>query len=115
MSKPQEPKKPRQQKSRRLNLNTKEKWERLLKEISKEEVPIHVLRYITVNLKDGTSIDVNISQMLEEGADPAVVERIINTKLAALDNVIANVDFHINVNSVAKVIQPFTDNLLKDL
>lgn len=115
MSKPQEPKKPRQQKSRRLNLNTKEKWERLLKEVTKEEVPIHVLRYITVNLKDGTSVDVNISQMLEEGADPAVVERIINTKLAALDSVIENVDFHINVNSVAKVIQPFTDNLLKDL
>jgi hypothetical protein len=70
----QEPKKPRQPKSKRLNLNTKAKWEALLKEVKKEQVPIGVLRYITVNLKDGTSVDVNIAEMLEEGADPAVVE-----------------------------------------
>jgi hypothetical protein len=43
------------------------------------------------------------------------VEKIINAKLEALDDIIKDVDFHISVDSVAKVIQPFTDNLLKDL
>jgi hypothetical protein len=111
----QKPKKPRQPKSRRLNLNRKDQWERLLKEVNKEQVPIGVLRYITVNLKDGTSVDVNISEMIEEGADPAVVEKLINDKLDALDDVIQDVDFHISVDAVSKVIQPFTDKLLKDL
>lgn len=111
----QKPKKPRQQKSKRLNLNSKEKWERLLKEVTKEQVPVGVLRYITVNLKDGTSVDVNVAEMLEEGADPAVIENLINSKLEALDDIIKDVDFHISVDSVAKVIQPFTDQLLKDL
>jgi hypothetical protein len=115
MSKQQEPKKPRRPKSKRLNLNKKDQWEKLLKEVSKEQVPIGVLRYITVNLKDGTSVDVNIAEMLEEGADPAFVEQLINSKLAALDDVISDVDFHISVDSVAKVIQPFTDELLKNL
>ena len=115
MSLQQKPKKPRQPKSRRLNLNSKEKWEKLLKEVNKEQVPIGVLRYITVNLKDGTSVDVNISEMLDDGADPEVVEQIINAKLEALIEVIADVDFHISVDSVAKVVQPFTDNLLKNL
>jgi hypothetical protein len=111
----EKPKKQQQPKSKRLNLNSKEKWEKLLKEVNKEQVPIAVIRYITVNLKDGTSVDVNISEMLEEGADPEVVEKLINNKLEALDDVIQDVDFHISVDSVAKVIQPFTDNLLKDL
>ena len=115
MSKPQEPKKPRQPKSRRLNLNSKQKWERLLKEVHKEQVPIGVLLYITVNLKDGTQVDVNIKEMLDEGADPAIVEQIINAKLEALDDIIQDVDFHISVDSVAKFIQPITDNLLKNL
>jgi hypothetical protein len=53
--------------------------------------------------------------MIDEGADPALVEKLINAKLDALDDVIEDVDFHISVDSVAKVIQPFTDNLLKDL
>ena len=115
MPKQQEPKKPRRPKSKRLNLNSKAKWEKLLKEVNKEQVPIGVLRYITVNLKDGTSVDVNIAEMLEEGADPAFVEKLINSKLEALDDVIQDVDFHISVDAVSKVIQPFTDNLLKNL
>lgn len=109
------PKKQRQPRSKRLNLNRKDQWEKLLKEVNKEQVPIGVLRYITVNLKDGTSVDVNIAEMLEEGADPEVVERVINKKLNDLDDIIQDVDFHISVDSVAKVIQPFTDKLLKDL
>jgi hypothetical protein len=115
MSKQQEPKKPRQPKSKRLNLNRKDQWEKLIKEINKEQVPISVLRYITVNLKDGTSVDVNIANMIDEGAEPEYVEQLINSKLSALDDVIQDVDFHISVDSVAKVIQPFTDKLLKDL
>jgi hypothetical protein len=111
----QKPKKPRQPKSRRLNLNSKAKWEKLIKEIHKEQVPIGVLRYLTVNLKDGTSVDVNVAEMLDEGADPEIVEQLINKKLHDLDDIIADVDFHISVDSVAKVIQPFTDQLLKDL
>lgn len=115
MPKQQEPKKPRRPRSKRLNLNRKDQWEKLIKEINKEQVPIGVLRYITVNLKDGTSVDVNIAEMIEEGADPAVVEQLINAKLEALDDVIQDVDFHISVDSVAKVVRPFTDKLLKDL
>jgi hypothetical protein len=111
----QKPKKPRQPKSRRLNLNSKAKWEKLIKEIHKEQVPVGVLRYLTVNLKDGTSVDVNVAEMLDDGADPEIVEQLINKKLKDLDDIIADVDFHISVDSVAKVIQPFTDQLLKDL
>jgi hypothetical protein len=115
MSKQQEPKKPRQPKSKRLNLNKKDQWERLLKEVSKEQVPVNVIRYLTVNLKDGTSVDVNIEEMLAEGADPEDVEQVINQKLRDLDDIITDVDFHISVDSVARVVQPFTDRLLKDL
>lgn len=115
MPRQQEPKKPRRPKSKRLNLNRKDQWEKLLKEVKKEQVPISVLRYITVNLKDGTSVDVDIEMMLDRGADPLVIEQLINEKLEALDEIIKDVDFHISVDSVAKVVQPFTDQLLKDL
>lgn len=115
MPRQQEPKKPRRPRSKRLNLNRKDQWEKLLKEVKKEQVPISVLRYITVNLKDGTSVDVDIEMMLDKGADPLIIEQMINEKLEALDEIIRDVDFHISVDSVAKVVQPFTDQLLKDL
>jgi hypothetical protein len=53
--------------------------------------------------------------MLEEGAEPEFVEQLINKKLHDLDDIIKDVDFHISVDSVAKFIQPITDQLLKDL
>ena len=87
----------------------------MLKEVSKEQVPVGVLISITVNLKDGTAVDVNVAEMLEEGQDPDEVEQLINDRLTALEDIIQDVDFHISVDSVAKVIQPFTDNLLKNL
>jgi len=115
MSNQQEPKKPKQPRSRRLNLNSKDKWERLLKEIVKEQVPVTVLKDICVNLKDGTTVEVDVEQLLSEGVDPEQLEKIINKKLAQLDMYISDVDFHISVDSVAKTVQPYTDKILKDL
>ena len=115
MSKQQEPKKPRPVKSRRLKINSKDRRERLLNEVNKDRVPISVLQCITVNLKDGTSVDIDVEELLEEGADPEVIEIIISEKLEELDDIIRDVDFHINIRSVANVVQPFTDNLLKNL
>jgi hypothetical protein len=115
MSNQQEPRKPRRPKSKRLNLNVKKQWEALLKEIHKEQVPVNVLKYVTVNLKDGTSVDIDVEAMLTEGVEPDFIEQLLNDKLDALDDYINDVDFHISVDSVAKVVQPFTDSILKNL
>jgi prefoldin subunit 5 len=109
------PKKPRRQKSKRLNLNSKDQWEKLLKEVNKEQVPIGVLLYLTVNLKDGTAVDINVADMIAEGEDADIIEQRINKRIDSLEMYIADIDFHISVESVAKTIQPYTDNLLKNL
>jgi hypothetical protein len=114
MSKQQEPKRPRQR-SWRLNVTSKAKWESILKEVQKDEVPVTVLQSMVVNLKDGTSVLIDVSELLAEGLDPDMIQEEINSKLVALDHIIRDVDFHINVDSVAKAIQPITDKLLKDL
>jgi hypothetical protein len=110
----QKPKKPRQ-KSKRLNLNSKAKWESILKSVEKKEIPIAMLESINVNLADGTIVKINIRELLLEGADPDDLEHEIKVKLKALDNVIDDIDFFISVKEVAKVVQPATDELLKNL
>lgn len=111
----EKPKKPRQPKSKRLKLSQKEEWTKILKEVEKNEVPVHFLKSITVNLKDGTAVDVNITQLISEGIDPGVIERQLNERLKELDDYIEDVDFYINIDSVSKTVQPFTDDLLKNL
>jgi hypothetical protein len=111
----QKPKKPRQPKSKRLKLSKKEEWTRILKDVEKNEIPVHFLKSITVNLKDGTAVEINITQLLSEGLEPEVIEQQLNEQLVELDDYIEDVDFYINVDSVSRTVQPFTDELLKDL
>lgn len=114
---PQQPKKQPPRKSKRLKLTISEraKWKQILAEVEKAEAPVTVLRGITVNLIDGTEVDIDVQQLLSEGMSPEDLEAEINDKLHKLDNVIKNVDFFISLDHVAKAVQPFTDNLLKNL
>ena len=111
----QKPKKPRQPKSKRLNLSSKAQWESILKSVEKKEVPIAMLNSLTVNLRDGTVFNINIRELLDEGNDPDELELMIKHKLKALDKFIDDIDFYISVTAVQKMVQPATDELLKNL
>lgn len=110
----EQPKKPRP-KSKRLNLNTKSQWESILKSVEKKEVPIQMLNSLSVNLKDGSVVDINIKELLDEGNDPDELEVTIKQKLKALDHIITDIDFYISVSAVQKIVQPATDEILKNL
>jgi hypothetical protein len=110
----QKPKKPRQ-KSKRLNLNSKAQWEAILKSVEKKEIPITLLESVSVNLTDGTIVNINIRELLEEGNDPDELEKMLKIKLTTLDYIIEDIDFYISVKAVARVVQPATDELLKNL
>ena len=117
MAPKQQPKKPLVAKSKRykLNISTKDKWKQILKEVEKLEAPVSVIRNIEVVLKDGTVVDIDVLELLADGKDPDNLEKEINLKLLELDDIISDVNFYINIDHVAKTIQPATDNLLKNL
>ena len=105
----------KQPKSKRLNLNNKKAWREILKDVEKKEVPVHVLERLVVHLKDGTEVNIDIKQILSEGADPDDIERHVSKKLEELDQYIANVDFYVDVDLVEQAIQPETDRILSNL
>ena len=111
--KPEKP--PRKSKRLKLNINERDKWKQILKEIEKAEAPVSVLKSITVNLKDGNKVEIDIQELLREGIEPEDLEIEINEKLYQLDYIIEDVDFYISVDHVAKAVQPVTDKLLKNL
>lgn len=110
----QKPKKPRP-KSKRLKLSRKEEWTKILKEVEKNEIPVTFLKSLTVNLKDGTSVSIDVLELMHQGLTPDFIEKEINKKLNDLEMYIHDVDFFIDINSVSQVVQPFTDQLLRDL
>lgn len=102
-------------KPKRLNLNNKKAWREILKDVEKKEVPVHVLERLVVHLKDGTEVNIDIRQILAEGADPDFIEKRVSERLEELDQYISNVDFYVDVDLVEQAIQPETDRILSNL
>lgn len=101
--------------SNKININVKDKWERILLDVDKPEVPIEVLERIMIHLVDGTKVNINVLDLLAEGVDPEELEERLNEKLEQLDHMIEDVDFFVNIDGVAKTIQPETDKILSKL
>ena len=99
----------------KININVKEKWERILSDVEKPEVPITVLERIMIHLIDGTKVNINIIDLLAEGADPDELEEHLGDKLESLDHMIEDIDFFVNIDEVAKTVQPETDKILSRL
>lgn len=105
-------KKPR---SKRINISVKEQWKQILKSVNKNEVPVNLLQSVTVNLIDGTSVEVNIQSLLQEGHEPDDVRDMLNSRLDRMDSLIRDIDFLISIDAVAKTVQPLTNEILKHL
>lgn len=105
-------KKPR---SKRINISVKDQWKQILKSVNKNEVPVNLLQSVTVNLIDGTSVEVDIQALLREGNDPDEVRDMLNSRLDRMDAMIRDIDFLISIDAVAKTVQPLTNELLKHL
>ena len=112
MTLPRKPKKPR---SKKINVGVRQQWESILKSVTKEEVPVDLLESLTVNLLDGTKVNVDVKDLMSTGHSPRDIEKKINEKLEALDSLIVDVDFFISIDAVVNTVQPITDQLLKKL
>jgi len=115
MAKQEKPQKPKRPRSKKLNVSSKKQWEAILRDVDKQEVPIHLLECLVVNLNDGTQVTIEIQELLAEGADPDYLQVHIEDRLNALDHIIHDVDFYISVDEVRKAVQPATDSTLKNL
>lgn len=108
-------KKPQQPKLKKVNVSPRDQWRKILKDIDKEEIPIDLLLSIHVKLIDGTQVDIDIKDLLAQGADPDRLEQLIDERIEQLGAYIHNVDFMVSIDDVVRTVQPITDEILKDL
>lgn len=106
---------PRKNQSKRINIDPRERWKSILKGVTKDEVPVALIKSVTVNLIDGTQVEIDVLELLRQGYDTDEIESMLNSRLKKLDEIIKDVDFFINVDSVASTVQPVTDDILKNL
>mgnify|MGYP000583543870 FL=1 len=91
------------------------RWEDLVEGVDKTDVPIDCIKRVVIKLKDGRRRYLNMSTLRKKGLDPIELEGVLNQKLEEYDKQIQNVDFFVDVDQVADLIQPETDKMLGGL
>ena len=90
-------------------------WEHILEDIEKSKIPIQFVKKLVVKLEGKKQHTVNIQTLLKQGLDHDQIEDVISRKLYDLDDQIVNIEFILNVETIAEIVQPETDKLLKGM
>jgi hypothetical protein len=89
-----------------------EKWEHILEDVEKQKIPVQFIKKLIIKLQGKRQQTINVERFLKQGLDPEQIEEAVSRKLNELDDEIVNVEFILNVQSIAQVVQPETDKLL---
>ena len=92
-----------------------ERWERLLEDVDKQKIPVEFIKKIILKLRGRKQHTINIQRLLDQGLYPDEIEDAISTKLIELDELVIGIEFILNVESIAEVVQPETDRILNGL
>jgi len=95
-----------------------DRWQHIIDNIDKTNVPVECIERLVIKLygdigpKQKT---VNVRMLRENGLDPEEIEIIISRTLTELQDDIRKVDFFLDLEAVAEIIQPETEHFLKNL
>jgi hypothetical protein len=92
-----------------------EKWERLLEDVDKQKIPVEFIKKIILKLVGRKQHTINIQRLTERGLDPEDIEDTISAKLMELDELVIGIEFILDVESIAEIVQPETDRILNGL
>lgn len=99
----------------RLRVDEVEKWEEVISSVDKDHIPIDCVKKVTIKLKGNRQKTVNLEILRRNGLDIEEIEAVMARTMNDLGKQIVNIDFVIDVNTVARHVQPITDKILGKL
>jgi len=91
------------------------KWEHILEDVEKSKIPVSFIKKMVIKLEGRKQHTINIATLLKQGLEPDEVEEVVNRKIMELDESIINIEFVLNVPTIAATVQPETDKILNKL
>jgi hypothetical protein len=90
-------------------------WEHIVAEVNKTDVPLECIKKVVIKLAGNRQKTINVHSLLRQGLDLAEVETMLTRYFHGHDHEIRDVDFVVDISSVANLVQPETDKLLGKL
>jgi hypothetical protein len=91
------------------------KWDHIISEVDKTDVPLECINKIVIRLRGGRQKTINLARLRRDGLDIDEIESVLNRNLMEFGDTVRDIDFMVDVTAVAELEQPETDKLLKNL
>lgn len=92
-----------------------EKWEHIIQDVEKSKIPVEFIKKLIIKLQGRRQRTINVKLLLEQGMEPDEIEEAISIKLEELDDDMISIEFVLDIENIADIVQPETDNLLRSL
>jgi hypothetical protein len=91
------------------------KWEHIVNDVNKTDVPLECIKKVVIKFHGGKQQTINLLHLQKQGLTLADIEALLNRTFTEKNDDIRDVDFVVDVGAVATLVQPETDQLLKNL
>jgi hypothetical protein len=88
------------------------RWEQIVAEVNKTDIPLECIKKVVIKLAGGRQKTINLHTLKKQGLELEEMEAMLTRTFNDMDHEIRDVDFVVDVSSVANLIQPETDKLL---
>ena len=90
-------------------------WEHIIDEVNKTEIPLECIKKVIIKLHDKKRKTVNLSTLRKQGLSWEEIESVLSRTLMELEPEVRDIEFVVDVTAVAEIVQPKTNELLKNL
>ena len=92
-----------------------QKWEHIINDVDITEVPLECLKKIVIKLNNRRQKTINIQMLRRKGFNVDQIEMTMAESFVQHEDDIRDVDFVVDVEAVANLVQPQTDHFLRDI
>jgi hypothetical protein len=89
-----------------------DRWEKIIAEVNKTDIPLECIKKVVIKLTGGRQKTINLQTLARQGLALEEIENMLTRTLNELEAEIRDVDFVVDTNAVADLVQPETDKLL---
>ena len=92
-----------------------DRWEEIIDQVDKEHIPIECVKKVVFRLEGGRQKTINLRRLRDQGLDDEGVHNLVDRFVQEQSDTITNMDFVLDIEAVAQLLQAETDKLLKGI
>lgn len=109
----QHPKKPQPEED--FDIHIDQEWQELIDSVEATDIPLDMLKYLRVHLKNGESTVFPITNWIDDGEDIEQIQEVVSLWYKKNEDNIEGSDFIVDLEKLKETVQYQTDRILRDL